>query len=93
MMMSDEQIRKILHDAGFSVPRKDVAFEMFMNAARAIEQAARREALMDAEKTCRSHMENCLFDKDIQKHWLRIKRENDTYGDLIRNLAKQPKPD
>jgi len=61
--------------------------------ARSIEQAARREALSDAAKVCENHMAHCLDDKDIQKHWPRIKRENDTYGDLIRALAKQPHPD
>jgi len=46
----------------------------------------RKQTLNEAAHACKNHMANCLFDKDIQKHWPRIERENNTYADLINKL-------
>lgn len=63
-------------------------------AARAILPIIKAERIRGGEMVkeaaadrCAKHMMDCLDDKDIQKRWPNIKRDNDWYASMVRALS------
>lgn len=76
--MTDEELEAIAqHHTDMGNPA-----HVFM---RALESAAYERAAMVCEQRCA----DLLQDRDIQKHWPRIKVENEQYAARIRAMAKE----
>lgn len=92
-MLSKEKIIDVLLTFEVMNPSDDwwldMAKALIDEAQPEIERVARAQALEDAAKSCEKHMYDCLFDRDIRRHWPDIKLQNDMYADLVRKLKDQ----